>query len=171
MEDKLCKVQLENIARKIIKKFDKNNENTEYEFFDYMKIALWVKNNIKYNLDYAGRNDLTAIDIYNLKNGVCTHFTRLSNALLYSLGYKVIYVNGYSIEGDDDEGFNTRVGHAWSVIKVNNKWYPFDSTNGIISGKFPISHIFWSYYYSSCKIRGSDNSKILDVIRKFKYIC
>ena len=142
-EDKLCRIQLENIARKIIKEFDKNNENTEYEFLDYMKIALWVNKNIEYNYNYVGRYDLTAIDIYNLKLGVCEHFTRLSNALLYSLGYKVLYAKGYSI---DRQELNKGIGHAWNVIKLNNKWYPFDSTWGIISGKLPINHIF-SYYF------------------------
>ena len=48
-----------------------------------MKIALWVHKNIKYDLNYSGRDDLNAMDIYNFKVGVCHHFTRLSNALLY----------------------------------------------------------------------------------------
>ena len=47
-EDKLCKPQLRKIAKKIIEEFDKENKNTEFEFLDYMKIALWVKENIKY---------------------------------------------------------------------------------------------------------------------------
>ena len=168
-EDKLCRIQLENIAREIIKEFDKNNENTEYEFLDYMKIALWVKKNIKYNLNYAGRGDLTAIDIYNLKLGVCEHFTRLSNALLYSLGYIVIYVGGYLV---DRKELNKGINHAWSIIKVNNKWYPFDSTNGIISGKLPISHIFSYFFYRPIRIKGSDHIKFDDnIINEIKYTC
>ena len=143
-EDKLCKFQLENLARKIIKEFDENNENSEFEFLDFMKIALWVHKNIKYDVNYVGRNDLTAIDIYNFKVGVCKHFTRLSNALLYSLGYKVICVMGFVIK--DIENLNKDAKHAWSIIKIKNKWYPFDSTRGIISGKLPINQIFGNYF-------------------------
>ena len=74
-----------------------------------MKIALWVKKNIEYNLNYVGRRDLNAIDIYNFKVGVCDHFTRLSNVLLYSLGYKVIFVKGYVVGHKE---LNIGRGHA-----------------------------------------------------------
>ena len=153
-EDKLCKPQLRKIAKKIIEEFDKKNENTEFEFLDYMKIALWVKENIKYDLNYVGRHEMTAMDIYNQRIGVCHHFTKLSNALLYSLGYKVIYIAGYACTNSKE--FNTDSGHAWSLIKVNNKWYPFDSTWGIVSGKLPITHIFSCFFNKEWKMTGID---------------
>ena len=167
-EDKLCKFQLENIARKIIKEFDENNENSEFEFLDFMKIALWVHKNIKYDLNYCGRTDLTAIDIYNLKIGVCYHFTKLSNALLYSLGYKVIHVSGFLI--NDIENIKN-IRHSWSIIKIKNKWYPFDSTWGIISGKLPISHIFGTYFNKTAKFRTKESIEFEETTTKFKYIC
>ena len=169
-EDKLCKFQLQNIAIKIIKEFDKNNEYQDYEFLDFMKIALWVHKNIEYNLNFVGRDDLTAIDIYNLKLGVCSHFTRLSNALLYSLGYKVIYAHGY-IAKDNEEVSNKNMNHAWSIININNKWFPFDSTWGIISGKLPVTHIFGNYFVKMNILKESDGSKIDKIKNEFKYIC
>ena len=156
-EDKLCKPQLRNIAKKIIEEFDKKNKNSEFEFLDYMKIALWVKENIEYDLNYSGRHEMTAIDIYNMRIGVCHHFTKLSNALLYSLGYKVIYIGGYACTNSKE--FNTDSGHAWSLIKVNNKWYPFDSTWGIVSGKLPITHLFSCFFNKGWKMRGSDDAE------------
>ena len=168
--DKLCKLQLQNIAIKIIKEFDKNNEYPDFEFLDFMKIALWVNKNIEYNLNFVGRDDLTAIDIYNLKVGVCSHFTRLSNALLYSLGYKVIYVRGY-VSKDNEEVSNKYMKHAWSIININNKWFPFDSTWGIISGKLPVSHIFGNYFPKNHFLKGSDGSKIDEIKNEFTYIC
>ena len=156
-EDKLGKPQLRIIATKIIEEFDKKNKNSEFEFLDYMKIALWVKKNITYDLNYAGRHEMTAIDIYNQRIGVCHHFTKLSNALLYSLGYKVIYIAGYACTNSKE--FNTDSGHAWSLIKVNNKWYPFDSTWGIVSGKLPITHIFSCFFNKSKRMRGSDDAQ------------
>ena len=97
---------------------------------------------------------MTAMDIYNQRIGVCHHFTKLSNALLYSLGYKVIYIVGYACTNNKE--FNTDSGHAWSLIKVNNKWYPFDSTWGIVSGKLPITHIFSCFFNKEWKMTGID---------------
>ena len=153
-EDKLCKPQLNNIARKIIADFDKNNKNTNFKFLDFMKIGIWVYQNIKYNYKYIGKTELSAIDIYNKREGVCHHFTKLSNALLYSLGYKVLYISGYACKNSKE--FNTDSGHAWSLIQLNNKWYPFDSTWGIFSGKLPISHIFGTFSSKSRSTHGSD---------------
>ena len=154
-EDVLCKPQLNKIARKIIEDFDKQNKNKDYKFLDYMKIAMWVHENIEYNYNYVGKTEYSAIDIYNMRLGVCHHFTRLSNALLYSLGYKVIYVSGYACKNNKE--FNTDSGHAWSLINLDNKWYPFDSTWGIFSGKLPISHIFGTFFNKSRKTHGSDD--------------
>ena len=154
-EDKLCKPQLKKIAKKIIEDFDKYNKNKDFKFLDYMKIALWVKNNIKYDLNYIGKMEYSAIDIYNMKVGVCHHFTKLSNALLYSLGYKVIYISGYVIKNNKE--FDADSGHAWSLIKINNKWYPFDSTWGIISGKLPVGHIFEFFFSKGFHIKGNDH--------------
>ena len=75
--------------------------------------------------------------------------------MLYSLGYKVIYVSGYACKNNKE--FNTDSGHAWSLINLDNKWYPFDSTWGIFSGKLPISHIFGTFFNKSRKTHGSDD--------------
>ena len=153
-EDKLCKPQLNNIAKKIIEDFDKNNKNTNFQYLDFMKIGIWVHKNIKYNYKYTGKTELSSIDIYNIREGVCHHFTKLSNALLYSLGYRVLYISGYTCKNNKE--FNTDSGHAWSLIQLNNKWYPFDSTWGIFSGKLPISHIFGTFSSKSRKTHGTD---------------
>ena len=157
-EDKLCKEQLKYIAKSILEDFDKNNKNNDFQFLDYMKIALWVKKNIKYDLNYSGRHDMTAIDIYNMRVGVCHHFTKLSNALLYSLGYKVMYISGYAVK--NNKKFNRDSGHAWSLIKLNGKWYPFDSTWGIVSGKLPVGHIFGFFFNKGYNARGVDSIKL-----------
>ena len=139
-EDVRDKDKLKLIAQKIIKEFDEKHKNSEFEYYDFMKIAEWVYTNIKYNIFYSGKTEYTALDIYEMKAGVCHHMTRLSNALLYSLGYKVAYVTGITA---NDSTFNIRNAlHAWSIIKLGNTWYPFDSTWGIYKGKVPITHIF-----------------------------
>ena len=138
-EDVRDKAKLKVIAKKIIEDFDKKHKNSEFEYYDFMKIAEWVYTNIKYNYSYSGKHQYTALDIYNNKAGVCHHFTRLSNALLYSLGYPVAYIYGHVAE---NQKFNYEEAHAWSVVRIGNIWVPFDSTWGLFKGKVPITHIF-----------------------------
>ena len=144
------KAKLEKIARKIIEDFDKKNKNSIFNYMDYMKIGRWVYENIKYDYSYIGRTELTAMDIYNKRVGVCSHFTRLSNALLYSLGYKAFYVHGFACE--DTAEFEEDCKHAWSLVKVDGKWYPFDSTWNILSGKLPVCHVFQGYFNDSDRV-------------------
>ena len=140
-EDALCKEQLKQIAKNIIKEFDRNNKENDFEFLDFMKIGLWVYKNIKYDYQYTGKTQYNAIDIYNMKRGVCHHFTKLTNALLYSLGYKVIYITGYCCKNNKTIDKNSL--HAYSLIKLENgKWFPFDSTWGILTGKIHVGHVF-----------------------------
>jgi len=158
-EDVRDKEELKSIAQKIIKEFDEKHKNSEFEYYDFMKIAEWVYNNIKYDLFYAGKTELTALEIYNKKHGVCHHLTRLSNALLYSLGYKVAYVTGIPA---DDSIFNMRnYLHAWSIIKLGNTWYPFDSTWGFYKGKVPITHLFMEPINSDIFYYNASNTKDL----------
>ena len=133
--------QLKVIAKKIIEDFDKNHKNSEFEFHDFMKIGSWVYQNIKYNYSYSGKQQISALNIYKNKAGVCHHLTRLSNALLYSIGYKVAYMVGYAMY-DEENNFSDNSCHAWSIIKIGNKWYPFDSTWNLLKGKVPISHVY-----------------------------
>ena len=147
-KDKECKEQLKTIAESIISNYNENNKDNHFELLDYMKIALWVYHNIKYDKKYRGEEEFTAMDIFEMKKGVCHHFTRLCNALLYSLGYKVIYVSGYAwVYNNVDIGCFTN--HAWSIIKIDDKWYPFDSTWGIVLGKLPVSHIFFTLFWDT----------------------
>ena len=153
-EDKRDKKILEKIARRIIEDYDRNNKDNILIFMDYAKIVKWVNQNIKYDISYSGRTEMTAMDIYNQRVGVCHHMTRLANALLYSMGYKVIYTNGFACESRDE--FDQNCAHAWSLINVNGKWYPFDATWGILSGKLPVCHIFQGFFGKSTKLVGTD---------------
>ena len=153
-EDKSDKKQLEEIAKKIIEDFDKNNEDNIHNYMDYVKIGKWVNKNLQYDLNLSGRTELSALDIYYIKAGVCHHFTRLTNALLYSIGYKVLYINGFASRTGIE--FDQNSTHSWSLIEINGKWFPFDATWGIFSGKLPVSHIFKGFYNSSVDLNGSD---------------
>ena len=141
-DDVKDKEQLKKIAMKIINDFDNENKDSDFEYLDFMKIGIWVKNNIKYNYGYIGKK-CNALKIYKMKAGVSYHYTRLSNALLYSLGYKVIYASGYYCKnGLKFDQYNI---HAFSLIKLDdNKWHPFDATFGIFTGKLHAGYVFKS---------------------------
>ena len=155
-EDKRDKKILEKIARGIIAEFDKKNKDNILVFMDFTKIGKWVNKNIRYDLNYSGRTEMTALDIYNQRVGVCHHMTRLANALLYSIGYKVIYTNGFACDSSSE--FDQNCGHAWSLIQVNGKWYPFDATWDILTGKLPVCHVFRGFFGKSTTLVGTDGA-------------
>ena len=152
------KSKFKEISKKIIEEYDKIHKDDLIQVTDFVKIGKWVHKNIKYDISYKGKNDITAVETYNNRVGVCHHFTKLYNALMYSLGYQCIYVSGYAIKSNDC--FNKDDGHAWSLIKVNNKWLPFDATWGIFSGKLPVCHIFYSYFANNVTTFGTDSIHI-----------
>ena len=81
------KKMFKQISEDIIKKYNNEHKNDTKQVSDLIKIGKWVNINIKYNITFSGKNDITATETYKLKQGVCHHFTKLFNALMYSLGY------------------------------------------------------------------------------------
>ena len=162
------KEKFKEIAEQIIKNYDEVHNDDSIEVTNIFKIGKWVKENIKYDINYRGKTDISATETYNNKVGVCHHFTKLFNAFMYSLGFKCIYVSGYAVEKKDY--FSSENGHAWSLIKVNGKWLPFDATWGIFTGKLPVSHIFSSYFPEKITTNGIDDINIKPSEIKGKYI-
>ena len=123
-------------------------------------IGEWVKNNIKYDINYLKRLEITAIETLENKVGSHYHITQLYNALMFSLGYKCIFISGFI--PNKSNMYNENDSHSWSLIKVNDKWLPFDATCGIFTGKLPITHVFKSYFIKTVNKEGSDNVKLRD---------
>ena len=147
---KTNKTLFNKIANDIIKEYDEKHKNDIITVPSVVKIGKWVKNNIKYDLTFTGKNKITATETLNSKKGVCHHITKLFNALMYSLGYQTIYVLGYAIKTNNVYGLYNS--HAWSLVKIDNKWLPFDATWGIFSGKLPITHVFKQIDYKEKNI-------------------
>ena len=137
---KTNKEKFKTTALDIINKYDEEHRDGMLNVSDAAKIGKWVKKNIKYDITYTSLNYITATETLNLRKGVCHHITNLFNALMYSLNYQVIYILGFII--DPNLSFSRKDTHAWSLIKIDGKWLPFDITNGILSSKLPIIHIF-----------------------------
>ena len=108
------------------------------------------------------RSDWTNFTFGNLseKKGDCKQYTILFNALLYSLGYKCIYLSGFVIQ--DKDYFDEGDAHAWSLVKIKDKWLPFDAASewGIFSGKLPVGHIFQNYFRKGDMIETKLNSTV-----------
>ena len=128
------------IANQIIKQYDDTHKKSPIIIHKASKIGKWIKQNIKYDISYAGMYHIIAKQIYEERKGVCHHFTILFNALMYSLGYQVLYVFGYAVENENK--FGEKDSHAWSLVKIDGKWKPFDSTWGILLGKLPVTHVY-----------------------------
>ena len=146
------------ISNSIIKSYDKEHKHDLITVPTVTKIGKWIKKNIKYDITYVGLNDIGALETYNNRRGVCHHMTKLLNALMYSLGYQVLYVLGYAM--DKKSKFGIEDAHAWSLIKIEDKWLPFDPTWGIFSGKLPITHIFKQTDCKGIKTLSYDKVKI-----------
>ena len=142
-------------AKQIIKEYDTENKDNMIKVPDVVKIGKWVKKNVTYDLRYTGRNEIQATEILKNKIGVCHHFTKLFNALMYSLGYQVIYISGYALDKKDH--YDKSDAHAWSLVKIKGKWLPFDATWGIFSGKLPVCHVFKQYFPSPVHVVGTDS--------------
>jgi transglutaminase/protease-like cytokinesis protein 3 len=155
---KMNKIHFNKIANDIIKEYDAEHKNDLIVVHSVVKIGKWVKKNIKYDITYVGTNDITASETLNNKRGVCHHITKLFNALMYSLGYQTIYILGYALDNKINYGIEDA--HAWSLVKIDGKWLPFDATWGIFSGKLPITHIFKQTDCQGIKTLSYDKVKV-----------
>ena len=125
---------------KIIKEYDEEHKDDFIVIPNVAKIGKWVNKNILYDITYLGLNEKTATETYSERRGVSHHKTKLFNALMYSLGYQVLYILGYA--NSDTKSFSIIDSHPWSLIKIDGRWLPFDATNGIFSGKLPVTYVF-----------------------------
>ena len=143
------------VANDIIKEYDEKHKNDVIKISTIAKIGKWIHRNIIYDEAYLDKDNITAYDTLINKRGVCDHFTKLYNALVYSLGYPALYANGYAMTNQNT--FGNEDNHAWSIINIDKKgkrWLPFDATWGIFSGKLPVTHIFKHIGYIGAQITG-----------------
>ena len=126
-------------------------KNDGSELPDYYKIGKFVNSHIVYNLNKVGK-DLSLLEIYQGKEGVCEHYTLLYNAMLNSIGYKTLYLTGWAFDKNQISGNKDTLGHAWTAALINGKWMELDATWGLFEG-IPAGHIIktlakdeYSYY-------------------------
>ena len=97
-------------------------------------IFLWICDNISYDVDsyFAGRSvDCTPEGVFKNGSSVCSGYSRLYKDLSDYLNLEVECVNCYAKGVSYNVGEKlTSPNHEYNVIKLDNKWYPIDSTWG-----------------------------------------
>ena len=97
-------------------------------------IFRWICDNIAYDADsfFAGRDvDCTPEGVYNSGISVCSGYSRLYKDFATYLGLEVECVSCYAKGVGYEPGQRlTKTDHEYNVIKLDNKWYPIDSTWG-----------------------------------------
>ena len=125
----------------------------------YKKLGKWVYNNIKYDIRIKGKI-LTAKNIYNMRSGVCEHFSLLYNTLLVSQGIDAVFISGYALDMTENNIIKeneytkqipnepntlSRYAHGWTLAKIDGEWIPLDATWNMFEKKVPVTHIFENY--------------------------
>ena len=102
---------------------------------------LWICQNIDYDAQsyFAGRSvDVTPEGVFRNGKTVCSGYARLYKDISTYIALEVECVNCYAkgVGYQPGQKMNS-TNHEYNVIKLNNKWYPIDSTWGAghIEGK------------------------------------
>ena len=98
-------------------------------------IFLWISENISYDAVsyYNGADvDCTPEGVYRKGKTVCSGYSHLYKDFSDYLGLEVLCVKCYAkgVSYQQGERPKKETNHEYNVIKLNNKWYPIDSTWG-----------------------------------------
>ena len=154
--DEVIKAKVDEIIK------DPNSEYKDYP--DYYKLGKFVHNYMTYDLSYTGKN-LTALEIFNEKHGVCEHYTLLYNTMLNQIGIKTVTIIGYGLENTTSANEETNV-HAWTGALIDGKWKELDATWDLLEG-ISSAHIFKGFskeIYSYLEGMKFENRHILQMI-------
>ena len=118
------------ITKHLLKSKTVNLSDKEKSFI----IFLWIGDNISYDLDsyFARREvDCSPKGVFKSGSSVCSGYSRLYKDFADNLNLEVECVSCYAKGASYSVGQKmTKTNHEYNVIKLNNKWYPIDSTWG-----------------------------------------
>lgn len=103
-------------------------------------VSDWVHANIEYRFG-SGHPDLSAMDIYQRRYGVCRDFAHLTIALCRALNLPARYVTGHLPDiGYIDPGTAMDF-HAYAEVFLGGRWYAIDARYNVPRiGRVKISH-------------------------------
>jgi transglutaminase-like putative cysteine protease len=92
-------------------------------------ICDWVHNHIAFNYQ-AARPTMSALDVYNERQGVCRDFQHLAISLCRAMHIPARYVTGYL--GDIGYVLPPPMDFsAWFEVYLSGKWWAFDARNNV----------------------------------------
>ena len=150
----------QNIDEVIKAKVDEiiNDPNSKYKDYpDYYKLGKFVHNYMEYDTDYTGKN-LTVLEIFNEKHGVCEHYTHLYNTMLNQIGIKTVTIIGYGLENVTSANEKTS-GHAWTGALIDGKWKEIDVTWDLLEG-ISSAHLFKGFNEEKYTYNGPTDMKL-----------
>lgn len=109
-------------------------KNTKTDFEKISRLAIWVNQNIAYDLD-AIHNPKDPLFILDSRKGVCSDLSSLFVSLCRSIGYPARYVNGFAYSSED----SSWVAHSWAEVYLG-KWVPADPT-WLEVGRLDAAHV------------------------------
>ena len=99
-------------------------------------VFLWICENIAYDADSYYTNNITHDNctpevVFKRGLGVCSGYSRLYKDIATYIGLEIECVNCYAKGASYETGkIMKESNHEYNVVKLNNKWYPIDSTWG-----------------------------------------
>lgn len=126
--------------KQIIRKASQIIEGEDDLYFVTVKLADWIKKNIKYDLNTITAESVKdAVWVLENKEGVCDEITILFISMLRALDIPAKY--SYGLAYSNLPEYNNFVSHAWAEVYFPQYgWVPFDVTYGQF-GYIDSSHI------------------------------
>ncbi|WP_156456441.1 S-layer homology domain-containing protein [Abyssisolibacter fermentans] len=123
-DDTIFNETVNKIIDKIIKP-DMSDLKKEKAIHNYL-----IKNTVYYKYEDMGIDNIpeychTAFGVLVLGTGVCDGYAEAANILLNKVGIESKLVFGYA---KNTEITDDAIGHAWNLVKINNKYYHLDVT-------------------------------------------
>lgn len=112
-----------------LKKLAKAFASTSETYFDYMfKVYDFVSNYIEYDISYLEKDPASIHDLWELRKGVCRHYTMLMKAFFDYAGIDSLYALGFLTYTSSGQPVVSV--HMWIfVYDPANGWIMFDPTN------------------------------------------
>ncbi len=135
--------QIDNYAKDVPKKFEKDIENlTKYliqpaksDIEKARAIWIWITNNITYDVDGYFSGSITTYDAqtaFEKRIGVCSGYASLFKKMADLANFKCEVITGYAKGYSYNPSINQvpESNHAWISINVDGLWYLCDPTWG-----------------------------------------
>ncbi len=112
------------IANYLKSEFNKPEDQLKAAFYWTATRINYATEQLRKKQDYVSMEHLITVTM-ETKRGLCQSFAEVFNKICHELGFNSYVVSGYARKST---GVLSNTGHAWNVVKLQNRWYLFDPT-------------------------------------------